>query len=96
MQFSIPIILPRQEYTRLSTRLGLSARLHHLFRFVWSLRYPFGHGNPSTFKMEDDNPDQTNKKRKPTNSSTSYSKMTIEQAEERLNVRLGEVPGSLL
>ncbi|KAF8416005.1 hypothetical protein EV426DRAFT_688018 [Tirmania nivea] len=44
--------------------------------------------------MGDDNPDQTNKKRKPTtNSSISYSKMTIAQAEERLNIRLDEVPG---
>jgi len=42
--------------------------------------------------MGDDNPDQTNKKRKPTTNSTSYSKITVAQAEERLNIRLDEVP----
>ncbi|KAF8416263.1 hypothetical protein EV426DRAFT_433046 [Tirmania nivea] len=40
----------------------------------------------------DDNSEQANKKRKPMTNSTSYLKMTIAQAEERLNIRLDEVP----
>ncbi|KAF8416250.1 hypothetical protein EV426DRAFT_721862 [Tirmania nivea] len=42
--------------------------------------------------MGDDYPNETSKKRKPTSNSTSYSNMTIAQAEERLNIRLNEVP----
>lgn len=79
----------RLRYAPIPSATGLF--YHYAFGYVPYVLNPVGYQS-RFLKTKNDNPNETNKKRKPTSNRTSYSNMTIAQAEERLNIRLNEVP----